>query len=178
MKAGNDAAGCGDEHEGKRGYSRRVHTAESAPDFRNGVLRPDNDAAGHSCRHKYQTDTEDGADPADEFINGEERGNEVVNQNHTQPEPGGGQHSLRAALPEQSDDQARRAHGERGAQQDQQYQTEYTRDILDGAAQIYAGGLGDGAAAGTGTHHTGKVVVDAAGQQCAEGDPQKDHRAP
>ena len=71
-----------------------------------------------------------------------------------------------------------RTHGEHGTNHDQQDHGEHTHDVLHGAAQINAGDLGDGSAVVALGQHAREIVVDSAGEDSAEGDPQEDHRSP
>ncbi len=180
MEAGDRAAGHGDEHERphRRLHGGGVHAAEAAPDLWDGVVRIDEDANRHAHGHDDQADAEYGIHLADDLVNGEERRNEIVRQNDNQPEQGGSQDACSAVFLAQLDDKARGAHGEHGAHHDQQHYAEHPHDVLHHAAQVDAGNLGDRLAVVALTHHTGEEVVDAAGQQGAEGDPQKDDGPP
>ena len=173
METGDGAAGHSDEHERPDGGAGGMHAAEVAPDLRDGVVGIDENADGNAYRHDNQADTEDGVHLTDDLVNGEERGDKVVDQDDDEPEQSGGQNSLHAVLLEQRDDQSGRTHGEHGAHHHQQHHAEHAHDVLHGAAQIDAGNLGDGLAVVALAHHAGEEVVDAAGQKSAEGDPQE-----
>ena len=151
---------------------------EVVPQLGDGVLRLREDADDDAHRHDDEADTEDGIDLADDLVDGEEGGDEVVHQDDDEPEKGGGDEAGVAAFLEELHDEAGGAHGEDSAHHHQQHHAENAHDVLHGAAQIDAGDLGDRGAVVTDAHHAGEVVMHRAGKDGAEGDPQEDDGAP
>ena len=115
---------------------------------------------------------------ADDLVDGQEGGDEVIDQHDDQPEQRGGDDTVGAAVLEQGDDQAGRANSKHRTHHNQQHHAEHTHDVLHEAAQIDAGDLGDGGTVVALAHHTGEIVVDAASEDGAEGDPQEHDGAP
>ncbi|CCY05958.1 unknown [Eggerthella sp. CAG:1427] len=178
MEAGDSTAGHGDEHEAPHGGSAGMHGAEVVPQLGNGVLRLDKDTDDHAHRHNDQADTKQGINLADDLVDGQEGGDEVIDQHDNQPEQRGGDDTVGAAVLEQGDDQAGRANSKHRTHHNQQHHAEHTHDVLHEAAQIDAGDLGDGGTVVALAHHTGEIVVDAASEDGAEGDPQEHDGAP
>ena len=81
--------------------------------------------------------------------------------------------AVRAAVLEQGDDQAGRAHGKHRAHHDQQHHAEHAHHVLHEAAQIDAGDLGDGSAVVALAHHAGE---DSRAQPPAKMVPKVIHR--
>ena len=177
MESGNGAAGHGDEHEAPDGRALGMHIGEVAPDLGDGIALGE-DAHGHAHGHDDQADAEHGVDLTDDLVDGHESGNEIVHQDHSQPEQLVGEDAAAAAVGEQQLDQAGGANGEHGAHHDQQHNAEHAHDVLHGAAQIDAGDLGDRGTLVTHAEHTGEVIVDSTGENGAEGDPQEHNRTP
>ena len=178
VEAGDSAAGHGDEHEAPHGSSLGMHGTEVIPDLRNGVLRLDKDAHGHADGHDDQANAEQRIDLADNLVNGNKGGDEIIHQDDNQPEQSGGDNAGGAAVFEQGDDQAGRTHGEHGAHHDQQHHAEHTHDVLHEAAQVDTGDLGDGSAVVALAHHAGEVVMHCTGKDRTKGDPQEHDGAP
>ena len=178
METGDGTAGHGDEHETPDGRSAGMHVVEVGPQLGNGVSGIGKDTKGDTHSHDDQADAEERIDLADDLVDGDEGGDEVVDQNDPQPELLAGYDAGEAAVLEQGDDQAGGADGEYGAHHHQQNDTEDTHDGLHAVAQIDAADLGDGSTVVSLGQHTGEVVVNAAGEDGSEGDPQEHHRAP
>ena len=178
VEAGNGTAGHRDEHEAPDGGGRGVHIVQMGPDFGDGEFGVGVDAHDDTNGHDDQADAEQRINLADDLINGNEGSDEVIDENQHQPEQGGGQEAGRTEVLAQGDDQAGRAHRKDGAHHDQQHHREHTHDVLHGVAQIFAGHFGDGAALVAFADHTGEVVMNAAGKDGAEGDPQEHDGSP
>ena len=178
MEAGNGAAGHSDEHEGPDSLSGGMHIGEVGPDLGDHKLGLGEDTHRDAHSHDDQADAEQGIDLADDLVNRDESRHEVVHQDDHQPEQGGGHQAGGAVVLEQGDDQAGGTHGKHGAHHDQQDHGENAHDVLHDLAQIDAADLGDGSAVVALRQHTGKIVVDAAGKDGAEGDPQENHGTP
>ena len=178
VEAGDGAAGHGDEHEAPDGSSGGVHVVEVGPDLRNHKLGLGDDAEAHAHSHDDKADAEDGVNLTDDLIDGDKGCDEVVDQNDNEPEQRGGENAAVAAVLEQGDQQSGGAHGKHRAHHDQQHHGEHTHDVLHHGAQVLAGNLGNGGAVVALAHHAGEVVVDAAGKDGAEGNPQEHHRSP
>ena len=136
------------------------------------------DAKAHTHGHDDEADAEDGVDLADDLVDGQEGGDEVVGQDDPQPELGVGDDAAEAAVLEQGDDQAGGADRKDGAHHDQQHDAEHAHDVLHPVAEVDAAHLRDGRAVIPLRQHAGEIVVDAAGEDGAEGDPQEHHRPP
>ena len=174
VEAGDGAAGHGDEHEAPDGGAGGVHVIEVVPQLRH-LIALGEDSDGYAEGHDNQADAEDRIHLADDLVHGHKGGDEVVNQNQHQPEHLVGQDA--AGVLAQELEQARRAHGEHGAHHDQQHHAEHTHDVFHAAAQVNARDLGDGRAVIPLGQHAREVVVNAAGENGAEGNPQK-HAGP
>ena len=177
MEAGDSAAGDGDEHEGPDRGSLGVHVGEVGKDL--GDAAVDDGAESNADSHDDQADAEQGVNFADDLVNGDEGRDEVVDQDDREPEGGlEDDTALDAAVLEQGDKQAGGADGEDGADHDQQDDGEDAHDVLHRAAEVDAGDLGDGGAVVALGQHAGKVVMNSAGENSTEGDPQENHRSP
>ena len=170
MEAGNSAASHGDEHEAPDGSALRMHVIEVAPDLGDLVALGE-DTQAYADGHDDQADAEDGVDLADQLVDGQEGGDEVVDQDQDQPEHLAAQNA--GGIGAQQLQQASGANSKHGADHDQQNHGEHTHYVLHGLAQVDAGDFGDGDAVIPLGQHTGEIVVDAAGKDGAEGDPQE-----
>ena len=177
MEAGDGAACDRDKHEGPDGSPIGVLVGKVGEDLGHG-LAAGQGAEADADGHDDQADAEERIDLADDLVNGNEGGDEVVDHDDGQPEDLVDHQAGGAAGADQLDKQAGRADGEHGADHDQQDHGEDTHDILHRLAEVDAGDLGNGGAVVSLGQHTGKVVMDSAGKHGAEGDPQIDHRAP
>ena len=155
-----------------------MHGTEVIPDLGDGVLRLDKDAHGNAHGHDDQANAEQRIDLADNLVDGNKGGDEIIHQNDDQPEQGGGNNAGGAAVLEQGHDQARRTHGEHGAHHDQQHHAEHAHDVLHEAAQVDTGNLGNGSAVVALAHHAGEIVMHSTGKDRTKGDPQEHDGAP
>ena len=178
VEARDSAAGHRDEHETPDGLAGGLHVVEVGPQLGDDVVGVGHDAEADAHRHDDQADAEDGVNFADDLVDGQEGGDEVVGQNDPQPELGAGDNAGEAAVLEQGDDQAGGTDCKDGADHDQQHDAEYAHDVLHAVAEVDAADLRDGSAVVTLGQHTREIVVDAAGEDGAEGDPQEHHRPP
>ena len=176
MEAGDGPAGHGDEHEAPDGGAGGVHVVQVIPQLGDDVVGVGNHAEGHAHGHNDQADAEHGVDLADDLVHRDEGGDEVVDQDENEPEHLVGQDA--AGVLAQQLEQAGGAHGKDGAHHDEQHHAEHPHDVLHAAAQVDTGDLRDGRTLVTLREHPGEVVVDAAGEDGAEGDPQEDAGAP
>ena len=134
------------------------------------------DTQAHANGHDDQADAEDGVDLADQLVDGQEGGDEVVDQDQDQPEHLAAQNA--GGIGAQQLQQTGGADCEDGTDHNQQHHGEHTHYVLHGLAQVDAGDLGDGDAVIPLGQHTGEIVVDAAGKDRTEGDPQEYDRSP
>src|SRR5699024_12223612 len=118
----------------------------------------------HTPGHDDEADAKDGVDLADDRVDGQEGGDEVVGQDDPQPELGVGDNAAEAAVLEQGDDQAGGADGKDGAHHDQQHHAEHAHDVLHAVAKVDAAHLRDGRAVIALGQHAGKIVMHAAGK--------------
>ena len=109
------AAGHRDEHKAPDGLAGGLHVVEVGPQLRNYIVGIDKDADADAHSHDDQADAKDGVDFADDLIDGQEGGDEVVSQDDPQPDLGVGQYAADAAVLEQGDNQAGGADGKDGA---------------------------------------------------------------
>ena len=89
METRNGTAGNRDEHHRENGVVGGVVVTvlHAAPKFRNFRLIDDESHEdGHS--HSQQQDAEDGVDLADKFVDGQERGNQIISQDDDNPNIG------------------------------------------------------------------------------------------
>ena len=177
MEAGDRAAGDGDEHEAPDRSALRVEVGEVVPDL-GDLIALGEDTQSHAERHNDQADTEQGVDLTDDLVDGQERCDEVVDQDQDQPEQLAGHNAGAAAVGEQQLDQTGRADRKDRTDHDEQHHAEHAHDVLHRAAEVDTGDLGDGSAFVTLAHHTGEIVVDRTGKNRTEGDPQENHRTP
>src|SRR5699024_6673280 len=124
VEAGNGAAGHGDEHEAPDRLAGGLHVIEVGPQLGDLVGRVGHDAKAHAHGHDDEADAKDGVDLADDLVDGQEGGDEVVGQDDPQPELGVGDDAAEAAVLEQGDDQAGGAEAKDGAHHDQQHHAE------------------------------------------------------
>ncbi len=155
-----------------------MHIGEVAPDLGNGVIGIDENADRNAERHDDQADAEQGVDLADDLIDGNEGRDEIVDENDDEPEQGGSDNAVMPAVLEERNDQARRTHGKHGTDHNEQHHAEHAHDILHCAAEVNARDLGDGRAFVSLAHHAGEVIVDSAGKDGTEGDPQEHDGSP
>ena len=177
MEAGDRTAGNGDEHEAPDRSALRVEVGEVVPDL-GDLIALGEDTKTHAERHDDEADTEHGVDLTDNLVDGQERCDEVVDQDQNQPEELAGEDTGAAAVGAQQLDEAGGADSEHGADHHEQHHAEHAHDVLHCAAEVDTGDLGDGSAFVTLAHHTGEIVVNRTGKNRTEGDPQENHRAP
>ena len=177
MEAGDRAAGDGDEHEAPDRSALRVEVGKVVPDL-GDLIALGEDTQSHAERHNDQADTEQGVNLTDDLVDGQERCDEVVDQDQDQPEQLAGHNAGAAAVGEQQLDQTGRADRKDRTDHDEQHHAEHTHDVLHRAAEVDTGDLGDGSAFVTLAHHTGEIVVNRTGKNRTESDPQENHRAP
>ena len=68
------------------GRTLGMHVGEVIPQFRNLIGGIHHDTGAHTHGHDDEADAEDGIDLADDLVDGNEGGNEVVHQYNSQPE--------------------------------------------------------------------------------------------
>ena len=168
MEAGDGAAGYGDEHERPDGQPRRVQVSQR--ELRDGIA-PGDDAAEDARRHEDQHRAEQGIKSADDLVDGQKRGEDVIDEDHDDPE----------CAVQRVRRQARQERGgggdEHRAGQDKEQDGENAHAPLCALAQIDAAELSDGSAVVPLGDHAGHIIVDAAAQHGAEDDPEEHHRA-
>ena len=122
-------------------------------DFRN-VITAQDDGSSYAQGHDDEADTEYRINLADDLVDGNKGCDEIINQDHCQPEFGiqyiRGQHGK----------QVGRSCGEAYAYQYQKDNGEYTHDLFHGIAQICTCELGYAGALVAHGHHTHHVVMD------------------
>ena len=96
-----------------------MHTAEVVPDLRDGISGVGEDAEDDANGHDDEADAEHGVNFADDRVNGDEGGDEVVYQDDDQPEQQRGQHAGSSTLAAQLHDQTSGADCKHGAHHDQ-----------------------------------------------------------
>ena len=123
-------------------------------------------------RHDDQADAENRVQLADDLVDGEQRRQEIVDQNHNRPE-------LHVqGLRRQQGDQPRRAYHKHNAHHHQQNHRENPHDHCHDRTQVFAYDLRDGRAVVALGEHAGEIVVDAPCENSAEHNPDVDHRPP
>jgi hypothetical protein len=171
MEAGDGAAGHGDEHERPDVDVLRMLVIEVVPQLGHLILMGEQQNTRNTDGHDDQADTEDGVDLADDLVDGNEGGDEVVDDDDPQPE---GSVQL---LGGQQSQQTGGTLGEHDADHDQQDDGEHAHDLQHDLAQISTGNLGNAGALVPHGQHTAHIVVDAAGEDGTEDDPQIDDRS-
>ena len=178
VEAGDGAAGHSDEHEGPNGGPIGMHVGKVVPDFRDHIVGIGEHTKAHAHGHDDQADAEEGIDLADDLIDGNKGCDEIVDQDQNQPKQLVGQNVGETGVGEQQLDQTGGTNGKHGAHHDQQHHAEHTHDVLHAVAKIDAGDLGNRSAVVALRQHAGEIVVYAAGEDGAEGDPQKNDGSP
>ena len=154
-----------------------MHVAQGE-DFGDGVALGDG-ADAHADGHDDQADAKDGIQFADDFVNGQEGGDEEVDEDDGQPEVLVGQDASAAAIAAaQVSQQAGRADGEHNAHHEQQHGGEHTHNLLHDVAHVHTGQLRNAEALVTHGHEAGSEVMNTAGENGTEGDPQEHAGAP
>ena len=177
METGDRTAGDRDEHKAPDRCARRMHAAEIVPDFRD-LVAVHRKTDGYADSHDDQADTENRINLSDNLIDGNECRNEVINQNDCKPHGSLRERSGHAFLRQKLDKKSGRADSKDGTDHDQKDNGEDTHNSLHRRSKIRTGDLRDRCTSVSLGKHTGKVVMDSAGKNCTECDPQEYDRSP
>ena len=178
METGDGAAGYGDKHEGPDRRPAGMHVVEIVPDFRDRVSAVREDADDNTYCHDDQTDAEQRIDPSYDLINGDEGRDEIISKDDPQPDFLLCEDTGTAVIGDQGDNQTGRSYRENGTHHDQKHDAEDTHNVLHQASKINAADLGNRYAVISLRKHTGEIVVHAACENSAEGDPEEYDRSP
>ena len=129
--------------------------------------QPHDDAHRHHQKHRAK----DGIELPDQLVDGQQRSQQVIDQNHHNPEAG--VHPIRR----QAGDQRGRAGGKHRAQQHQKDHREHPHHLLGRRAKACAYDFRNGRAVHPDGDHAAHVVMDGSAQNGAKHNPQKHHRA-
>ena len=154
-----------------------MHAAEVLKQF-GDMVAVHGKADGHTDCHEDQADPEDRIDLTDDLVDGNECCDEIIGQDDRQPDGRGGQGAAHTFFRQELDQKACRADCKDCADHDQQDHGKDTHDVFHRRAEVGAGDLGNRGASVSLRQHTGEIVVHTACKDGAEGDPQKDDRAP
>ena len=187
MEAGEDAAGHGDEEDGQEVtvcevvcVSKGIAGAGNGQDGGSPVIPDvqqgealDKDADEHADGGEQQDAAEDGVDLADDGIDGEHGSNEVIQEDHTIDDPGGGIIGLAGEAEELGGGNVAGGVDEHGAHQQQHDAHEDIIELINALGGIAADHLRHLGAAVTQADHAGEVVVHSAADDVADGNGQK-----
>ena len=156
-----------------------MHIVEMREQLRDVLSAEDQRPAADTKRHHNQRNTENRIDLSDDLVDGDKGRDEVVDQDHCQPEGRIDQDAgLHAGIGEQRLQKACRADREDRAGHNQKDDTEDTHDVLHHRTEQSSGYLGDRRTVLTLGHHPGQIIVYAAGKDGSEGNPEEDNRSP
>lgn len=171
MEPGNSTAGHGDEHEwpdGKLVFAG-IHIGQNH--FRHDMTAYAHEhAAGNTQSHDDQADTENGVETGNNFINRKKSGQEIVNKNNQKP----GENLPARKLGKKHG----RAGHEYGTYQYQKDNGEETHNGEHGVSHVAAYDFRNTVAVFPDGHHAGEVIMDAAGKNSTQHNPEIYRRPP
>ena len=127
------------------------------------------DAVAYTQCHQQQRQTEDGIEAPDELVDGEQRGQHIVEENHRDPELGGEPPALRGH--EAVEQRRRRNHKDR-THTHQQHQREGAHETAHAEAQLVAHQFGQRESLLAHADHAAEIVVHRTGEDAAQDNPQ------
>ena len=188
VETGEDAAGHRHEEHGQEvaggeiltvaeGNVRAVHGLEGlegnalpvVPDVQQGIAVHEQ-ADEHADGGEHQNGAEDGIDAADDGIDGEHGGDQVVNKDGTVDDPGGGIGGQAGEVEHLGGGDVAGGVDEHGAHQQQKQADKHVVHLVDHAVGILADHGGHLGAAVTQADHAGEIVVHGAADDVADGD--------
>ena len=163
ISIGKGLAGAGDGQDGGRPV---------VPDVQQGIAL-DKDADEHADGGEQQDTAEDGVDLADDGIDGENGCNEVIQEDHTVDDPGGGITGLAGEAKDLSGGNVAGGVDKHRAHQQKHDAHKNIIELIDTLGGIAADHLRHLGAAVTQADHAGEVVVHGTADDIADGDSQK-----
>ena len=187
MEAGQHAAGHGDEEDGDEVVGVEVlaiaeggHSAVSGGELEHGGLPViphvqqgialDKQADEHAQSREQQDRAEDRIDPANDLVDGEQGGDQVVDKDDTVDDPGGGGSGLAVKAEDLRSSDVAGGVDEHGAHQQQKQGAEHLVNTIDALVGILADHGSHLAAAVTQADHAGEIVVHGAADDVGDGD--------
>jgi len=190
VEAGQDAAGHRHEEDGQEvsvfkvgGIGEGTHSAVSTSQVQHGS-RPavpdvqqghtgDEDADEDADGGEQQDTAEDGVDLANDGVDGEHSGDQVVQEDHTVDDPGGGIVGLAAEVKDLGGSDVAGSVDKHGTHQQQQHAHEHVVELIDPLGGVAADHLGHLGAAVAEADHAGEIVVHSTADDVADGDGQE-----
>ena len=187
VEAGQNAAGHGHEEDGQEvavgevvrigeGTHGAVSTGEAqhgsspaVPDVHQGHTG-DEDADEDADGGEQQDTAEDGVDLADDGVDGEHGGNQIVDEDNTVDDPGGGIIHRAGEAEDLGGGDVAGGVDEHSTHQQQQYAHEHVVELIDTLGGVAADHLGHLGAAVAQADHAGEIVVHGAADDVADGD--------
>ena len=154
-----------------------MHVGEMAPDLRS-LESMHRNTERNADRHDDQDNTEDRIDLADDLVNRDKGGDEIVQQNNCQPGRGLCKRAGNTLLRQQLDKQTSRSDCEHGTNHDQQNNRKYSHNGVHDRPKIDARYFGDRSTVISLGKHTGEVIMHRTGKNRTERDPQEYDRSP
>ena len=182
MEARNGAAGNGrEEHRDDREGLRIGDAVFEGGEFRNGVFAAEKQHDEDADGHEQQREAEDRVDAADDLVDGQQRGGDVVDENHAQHDQQQPRESAESDAFKRRDVEAGRdercgLREEHRTDEDHQPGGKEPHDDLHAAAEVDPGRLGKTRAVVAQRDDPGDEVMRRTHEDAAEGDPQKRHR--
>ena len=190
VEAGQNAAGHGNEEDRQEivalevvGIGKALDRAVSTGELQDGRgpvvphvqqrIALDEDADEHADGGEQQDGAEDGVNAADDGVDGEHGGDQVIQEDHAVNDPGGDGGGLAVEAEHGGGGNVARGINEHSAHQQQKQTAEhvvYVENALIGIALDHLGHLG---AAVTQADHAGEIVVHGAADDVADGDGDK-----
>ena len=168
MEARDRAAGDRDEERRDDGYGVGVELEIGEGRHLGNPVVAQKQHAQQPHGHGHQRHAEDRVDAADDLVDGQQRGDKVVDQDD--PDPCGTGDARRDLVK-----QLRGAEHEDRTHQHEQQHREDTHELAHAAAEIAPDNLGNAQSVVAYEHHARKIVVHGPHEDAAEGDPQKGH---
>ena len=176
METADRPAGNGDEHVGPDRLSLAAPglaaVLQAVPEF--GDLRMLHDQADHQGHgHEYQCYRKERVDFADDLVDGEHRGDNVIDEDYPRPDHEGGVGSV-AGQVFQDDG---RAVNEHGSHQHQQQDAEAEHHGPGAPAEVFPDQLRQARAAIAQRQHPAEIVMHGSAEDAAQHDPEVGRRA-
>ena len=190
VEAGQNTAGHRHEEDGQEvlggevvRVGERTHGAVSTgeaqhgrspavPDVQQGHTG-DEDADENAHGGEQQDSTEDGVDLADDGVDGEHGGDQIVQEDDTVNDPRGGIGGLAAEVKDLGGGDVAGSVDKHGTHQQQQHTHEHVVELIDPLGGVAADHLGHLGAAVAEADHAGEIVVHSTADDVADGDGQE-----
>ena len=165
METGNSAAGNGDEHQRPDRQLVLAGVQVGKNHFRHDMAAYAHEhATGNAEGHDNEADAEEGIETGNDFIHRKKGGQEIVEENDKEP----GEYLPAGKFGKEHG----RAGHEYGSDQNQKDDGEETHNGEHGMTHMAAYDFGNTVAVFPDGHHAGEIVMDAAGKNGAQHDPE------